>query len=82
MSLTKRTVSFRAKAGSVIAESAHEPGVCGRSHEHEAAELRFRIALNILPFDFERELFGQFPYIRLQRINAEHFVENLQSAFV
>jgi hypothetical protein len=51
-------------------------------HENEAAERRFCFVLNILPFDFERELFGQFPYIRLKRINAEHFVENLQSAFV
>lgn len=82
MSLTRRAVSFRAKAGSVIAESAHEPWFCDRSHENDAAQLQVRLALNILPFDFERELFGQFPYIGLKRINAEHFVENLQSAFV
>jgi hypothetical protein len=38
-------------------------------------------ALNILSFDFERELFSQFPNIRLKRIDRERLVENLQGVF-
>jgi hypothetical protein len=38
--------------------------------------------LNILSFNFERELFDEFLNIRLKRINRERLFESLQGAFL